>query len=117
MLTCSQAGDWLELEKLSRSKKASPIGYEAFADACVKYGNRNEAIKYARKISDHESKIRSMVKIGSLEEAAEAAFDRNDLEGLDYVLSRSGPTQTSRILPLKQRLLSSNSSGSIYTRS
>ena len=111
VIACAEVGDWSELEKFCKSKKVSPIGYEAFVDACIKYGNRSGALEYAHKIPDHENKIRYMVKIGALEAAAEVAFDRADITGLDYVISRSGPVQKSRILPLKQRLMSSNTRG------
>lgn len=106
IVTLAETGDWVELRKFCASKKTSPVGYEPFVDACVKFGNRNEALEYARQIIDHESKIRHMVKIGAIEAAAEVAFERADINGLDYVLSRSGPVQRSRIFPLKQQLMS-----------
>ena len=39
-----------------------------------------------------------------LQEAAEFAFEKGDMEGMEFVISRSGPTQRSRIEPLRLRL-------------
>ncbi|VVC33414.1 Hypothetical protein CINCED_3A023253 [Cinara cedri] len=47
----SELQDWIELDKLSKMKK-SPIGYEPFIDACIKHGNKYEALKYLPKIRD-----------------------------------------------------------------
>lgn len=83
-----------------------------------------EATKYVHKV-DAENRVRYLVKVGSvteatvlmaedhslfnlfrlLQEAAEFAFEKNDIEGLDFVMSRSGPTQRSRIEPLRQKLV------------
>ena len=40
-----------------------------------------------------------------LQEAAEFACESNNIEGMDFVISKSGPTQRSRIEPLRQKLL------------
>ncbi|XP_062569083.1 vacuolar protein sorting-associated protein 16 homolog [Saccostrea cucullata] len=57
-----ESGDWIELEKFSRSKKA-PVGMEAFVDVCSKYGNVKEALKYLVKVSP-EQKVKCLVKVG-----------------------------------------------------
>lgn len=44
-------GDWVELEKFSKTKK-SPIGYAHFVDVCLQKNNRTEAIKYLPKVSE-----------------------------------------------------------------
>lgn len=41
----SELQQWDDLEKFSKLKK-SPIGYEPFAEACLKRNNGNEARKY-----------------------------------------------------------------------
>jgi hypothetical protein len=40
-----------------------------------------------------------------LQEAAEFASENNDIEGMDFVISKSGPTQRSRIEPLRVKLM------------
>lgn len=102
---CAESGDWIELDKLCRSKK-SPIGYEPFVDACIKAKNNSLAFEYAKKIVDHESKIRYMVQIGYLEDAAQVAFENRDSMALDLILSRSSPGQKSRIIYLKEKISS-----------
>lgn len=80
----AETGDWLELEKFSKSKK-SPIGYEPFIDVCMKYNNKYEAYKYISKIKE-ENKVKYLTKIGKLEEAAKLAFDQKDDSALNTVL-------------------------------
>jgi len=82
------AKDWVELEKFSKSKK-SPIGYEPFVEVCMKYGNnRAEAEKYIIKVTI-DKRVRLFIKIGYLEQAAEAAYQMRSLEDLNYVLTKS----------------------------
>ncbi|CAH1401892.1 unnamed protein product [Nezara viridula] len=84
-----ELGDWFELEKFSKSKK-SYIGYEPFLDICLKYGNRYEAQKYLPRVRE-ELKVKYLVKLGMMEEAAQAAFDQKDREALKYVESKCDP--------------------------
>lgn len=80
---------WEEMEKFSKSKK-SPIGYEPFAEACWKFGNNKvEAEKYINKVP-LEKKVKLFLKIGSLEQAAEAAFQMRSNEDLNLVSSKAG---------------------------
>ncbi|KAJ8898107.1 hypothetical protein PR048_003467 [Dryococelus australis] len=51
VLTLSKLGDWVDLDKFSKTKK-SPIGYEPFVDMCLKHGNRYEAQKYLPRVKD-----------------------------------------------------------------
>lgn len=51
---------WDELEKFSKLKK-SPIGYEPFAEVCLKRSKRNEARKYIIKSRD-ENKAHLFIK-------------------------------------------------------
>lgn len=54
--------DWLELDKLSKSKK-SPIGYEPFVDLCLKVGERIEATKYVHRV-DPNFRVTYLIKVG-----------------------------------------------------
>nr|CAG4646049.1 EOG090X01BU [Macrothrix elegans] len=63
--TLAEIGDWIELDKLSRSKK-SPIGYEAKEHLSIKY----------------------YVKAKLYWDAAQIAFQRKDTEALHYIQSR-----------------------------
>ncbi|XP_023943349.1 vacuolar protein sorting-associated protein 16 homolog [Bicyclus anynana] len=78
--------DWTELEKLSKSKK-SPVGYEPFVDACLKYCNYDEALKYLPKCRD-DIKVKYYVKAEFYEEAAQVAFDQKDDIALVFVLNK-----------------------------
>lgn len=53
-------GDWLELEKFSRSKR-SPIGYAPFVDICLEKNNRQEALKYLPKVAE-DLKVKYYIK-------------------------------------------------------
>ena len=99
----AEMGEWLELEKFSKSRKP-PVGFEPFVDACLTQNNRYEAMKYVNKVDD-ENKIKYLVKVGLLQEAGEFAFEQKDENGLNYVISKSGPHQRSKIEPLRQLLL------------
>ncbi|KAG8195406.1 hypothetical protein JTE90_001418 [Oedothorax gibbosus] len=79
----ADGGDWLELEKFSKSKK-SPIGYEPFVEACVKHANVYEAKKYLSKVKE-ENKIKYCIKAGLLEDAAKVAFEKKDVAALNQI--------------------------------
>jgi len=77
------AKDWSELEKFSKNRK-SPIGYEPFVDACMKFdSNTTEAEKYIIKVPV-EKRVRLYVKIGQLEQAIESAFQMRSLDDLNH---------------------------------
>ncbi|GIY07057.1 vacuolar protein sorting-associated protein 16 homolog [Caerostris extrusa] len=84
----ADGGDWLELEKISRSKK-SPIGYEPFVDVCVKYDNVFEAKKYLPKVKE-ENKVKYFIKAGLLEDAAKFAFEKKDIASLNHIQGLCG---------------------------
>nr|XP_015927027.1 vacuolar protein sorting-associated protein 16 homolog [Parasteatoda tepidariorum] len=84
----ADGGDWLELEKFSRSKK-SPIGYEPFVDVCVKHSNIFEAKKYIPKVKE-ENRVKYCIKAGLLEDAAKAAFEKKDLASLNQIQGMCG---------------------------
>ncbi|CAG2168046.1 unnamed protein product [Oppiella nova] len=90
MTILAEMSEFLELEKFSKSKK-SPIGYEPFVDICLKHRNRYEAQKYLLRVSD-DNKIKYYVRCGLLEDAAKFAYESKDVEALDYVCSKCGPT-------------------------
>ncbi|XP_076437329.1 vacuolar protein sorting-associated protein 16 homolog [Babylonia areolata] len=82
----AESGDWGELEKLSKSKKP-PIGMEAFVEACMKFYNKQEALKYLPRVSP-EHRVRSMVRVGQMQEAADQAFENKNEDDLMYVLGK-----------------------------
>ncbi|CAG2117553.1 unnamed protein product [Medioppia subpectinata] len=105
MTILAETAEFLELEKFSKIKK-SPIGYEPFVDICLEHRNRYEAQKYLLKINE-ENKIKYYVKCGLLEDAAKFAFEAKDVEALDYVSSRCGPTNrllADKITTMKNQL-------------
>ncbi|KAF2892196.1 hypothetical protein ILUMI_13977 [Ignelater luminosus] len=85
--TLADLGDWVELEKFSKTKK-SPIGYAHFVDVCLQKSNRTEAIKYLPKVSE-DIIVKYYVKAEQLEEAAQIAFEQKDIQGLLYVQSKA----------------------------
>lgn len=59
----AESSNWSELENFAKSKKTSPIGYRPFVEACVAWGNKQEAAKYLTKIASDE-KVRCLLSIG-----------------------------------------------------
>lgn len=86
----AEQGLWSDLEKFSKSKK-SPIGYEPFVDECLKYNEKLEARKYLVKVKD-DLKVKYLVKLNMLSEAAKTAFDQKDASALTFVLAQCRPT-------------------------
>ncbi|XP_015182776.1 PREDICTED: vacuolar protein sorting-associated protein 16 homolog [Polistes dominula] len=87
----AEQGLWGELEKLSKSKK-SPIGYEPFIDQCLKYDQEREAKKYLPKVQD-ELKVKYLVKLKMLNEAAQTAAEQKDVSALTFVLAQCGQSE------------------------
>ncbi|XP_047136937.2 vacuolar protein sorting-associated protein 16 homolog isoform X1 [Hydra vulgaris] len=75
--------DWDELERFSKSKK-SPIGYEPFAEVCIKYGNSAEVEKYILKVP-LEKRVKIYSKSGNFEKACEIAFETKSLDNLNFL--------------------------------
>jgi len=71
---------WSELSGLVKNKR-SPIGFEPFINICLKHGAESEAKKYLQFCSNEE-KLRACVKLGRIQEAAEAAFLLRNYEAL-----------------------------------
>lgn len=46
----ARANHWPQLEAFSRSKKAPPIGFEAFAEEFLEQGNQIEGRKYVNRV-------------------------------------------------------------------
>ncbi|ELU17286.1 hypothetical protein CAPTEDRAFT_168734 [Capitella teleta] len=92
VIAFSESGDFIELEKFSKSKK-SPIGYEPFVEECMKQGNQTEAQKYLTRVSP-EHRVQCYVRVGHLDQAAEIAFQQQSEDDLNYILSKC--TNTNR---------------------
>lgn len=105
ILTLAESDDWAELDKFSKSKK-SPVGYEPFVDACLKYCKHEEALKYLPRCAD-DIKVKYYVKAGYYEEAAEVAFEQKDMSALLYVQNKcplNESTKHAKIASLLERL-------------
>ncbi|XP_052253971.1 vacuolar protein sorting-associated protein 16 homolog [Dreissena polymorpha] len=101
----AQSADWVELDKLSKSKKPL-LGMEAFVDACMKYDAKMEARKYIPRVSP-EKKVYCLIKTGLLREAAEVAFENRSEEELNKVLracSTQDRTVEDQVRAYKQQL-------------
>ncbi|ESO96565.1 hypothetical protein LOTGIDRAFT_115951 [Lottia gigantea] len=87
MSALAESGDWMELEKFSKTKKP-PVGMEAFVNICMKYNNRSEAMKYLSRVLP-DQKVQALLNIGNAKEAADAAFEMRSEEGLGLVLTKA----------------------------
>ncbi|XP_046392085.1 vacuolar protein sorting-associated protein 16 homolog [Ischnura elegans] len=92
VMSLAELGEWLELEKFSKSKK-SPIGYEPFVDACLNHDKKSEAEKYLPKVRE-ELKVKYFLKSGMLEEAAQCAYEQKDCDALLLIQSRCASSNT-----------------------
>jgi len=82
----SRAGQWEQLYKLANERK-SPIGYKAFAAACVKNGQPEaEAEKYIEKISSSEDKFDVSMELGLYKKAVDVAYRLRDISRMHQVL-------------------------------
>lgn len=86
ILNLAEKDEWTELDRFSKSKK-SPIGYEPFVDACLKYFKNDEALKYLPKCRE-EIKVKYYVKAGFYKEAATIAFQQKDISALSFVQNK-----------------------------
>ncbi|KAL0595335.1 Vacuolar protein sorting-associated protein 16-like protein [Plecturocebus cupreus] len=77
--------DWEELEKFSKSKK-SPIGYLPFVEICIKQHNKYEAKKYASRVGP-EQKVKALLLVGDVAQAADVAIEHRNEAELSLVLS------------------------------
>ncbi|XP_040837666.1 vacuolar protein sorting-associated protein 16 homolog isoform X2 [Ochotona curzoniae] len=77
--------DWEELEKFSKSKK-SPIGYLPFVEICMKQHNKYEAKKYAARVGP-EQKVKALLLVGDVAQAADVAIEHRNEAELSLVLS------------------------------
>ncbi|KAM5153135.1 vacuolar protein sorting-associated protein 16 homolog [Mantella aurantiaca] len=75
--------DWEELENFSKSRK-SPIGYLPFVEVCIKK-NKTEAKKYIARVNP-EQKVKALLLIRDLEQAAEAAIEHKNENEMNMVL-------------------------------
>lgn len=95
----AEQSQWEALEKFSKAKK-SPIGYEPFAEVCVKHRKEKEAIKYIQRCRD-DQKIKWCTRAGLYEDAARMAFEMKHLDGLfliqELVAKKNNPTLLSAI--------------------
>ncbi|XP_022100529.1 vacuolar protein sorting-associated protein 16 homolog [Acanthaster planci] len=100
----ANSGDWIELEKFAKSKK-SPIGYEPFVEVCMNHHNKYEANKYIGRVAA-ENKVKMYIKMGSMEEAADLAFQQRSEEDLNQVMRHclGNRALTAKIQSMKSQL-------------
>ena len=80
------AGQWEELWRLvAESKKAPPIGYLPFIEACVEQKEMMEAVRYIDRLPDHRTQIEWLCAIGQWKEAADLAAKHRDTEALHMI--------------------------------
>ncbi|XP_055906009.1 vacuolar protein sorting-associated protein 16 homolog [Eupeodes corollae] len=82
--TLSEKGNFVELEKFSKSKK-SPIGYEPFVEVCLNMGNVHEARKYIARCRE-DKKAKWYIRAGLHEDAAGTAFEQRDINTLQTIM-------------------------------
>ncbi|XP_069841442.1 vacuolar protein sorting-associated protein 16 homolog isoform X3 [Dendropsophus ebraccatus] len=78
--------DWEELENFAKSKK-SPVGYLPFVEICMKKRNKFEAKKYVIRVNP-EQRVKALLLIGDLDQAAEAAIEHKNENEMNMVLSK-----------------------------
>jgi hypothetical protein len=83
---------WEELEKFSKSKTKSVIGYEPFVNYCMDHNNVQEAKKYFPKVLP-ENKFKCLIKMKCLSDALDYAFQNKDENGINIVISKCDSTQ------------------------
>ena len=84
----AEANHWTDLNAYSKTKKLV-IGFEVFVDACLKHGNRDEAIKYLPKVKE-ENKVTYFVKCSQFDEALKIAIDQKNGMGLIEIAKACG---------------------------
>lgn len=93
--------EWEELEKFSKSKK-SPIGYLPFVEICMKQHNKHEAKKYASRVGP-EQKVKALLLVGDVAQAADVAIEHRNETELSLVLSHCTGTTDGAIADKIQR--------------
>lgn len=86
--TLAKAGNWAELAKLTANKKAPPIGFQPFVEACVEQKNFAEAARYIARLPDPHEQMEWFGNIGYWKEAADVAARERDMEALQLIRSR-----------------------------
>ena len=82
----AQAAQWEELQRLAtEGKKAPPIGYLPFVEACVEAKEYTEAAKYIERLGEHRVQIEWLCAIGYWTEAADVAAKARDVEALQVI--------------------------------
>lgn len=92
----SSIKDWAALEKFARSKR-SPVGYEPFFAACLKQGSPGEAEKYLTRM-DTDAHVRSLFKLGRLDQAIALAVQRNSEDGFRYLECHTTGADRAKVL-------------------
>ena len=66
-------------------ERKPPVGWRPFFDACMAHDGKDEAKKYASRITDYEERVECLIAASSLVEAAEAATKAKDGATLERV--------------------------------
>ncbi|XP_003740727.1 vacuolar protein sorting-associated protein 16 homolog [Galendromus occidentalis] len=81
---------WGELEKLSKLKRIPLIGFEGFAELCLRVNDKQEALKYILKLKE-DSKVNYVLRFtdGDISKAARLALEQRDLECLHLLREKA----------------------------
>ena len=92
----SNTNNWKALEDLcfksSTFRRAPPIGYEPFVEACIKKGNESEALKYIPYVKELEVKVDYYLSLMRFKEAIECSI--KDVEMLEYIKKKATNPKT-----------------------
>jgi len=84
----SRSGCWDELARLVSSKKAPPIGFQPFIEACITHNNLAEASKYIARLPEYHEQMEWLCNIGYWDAAVDIAGRERDVDALMLLQSR-----------------------------
>ncbi|XP_022656334.1 vacuolar protein sorting-associated protein 16 homolog isoform X2 [Varroa jacobsoni] len=86
----AKQGQWDELEKLSKQKRVPLIGFQGFAELCLTYQNKMEALKYILKLKE-DPKVNYVLRYtdGDIKKAAALAHEQKDVECLQLLREKA----------------------------
>jgi hypothetical protein len=73
------------------AERAHPLGFEPLVELLATAGAREEAKKYALKVTDAGQRVGLLIELGALAEAAEAAAKSKDVDALEKLANMSLP--------------------------
>lgn len=86
--TLARRGHWGSLAKLVANKRAPPIGFTPFIEACIDNNAPHEAVQYIQMLPEPHEQIEWLCNIQRWKEAADIAFKERDAEALSIIRAR-----------------------------